>query len=59
VDVRRLRLTLSGLALANALVGPRAEAPGEAPNEATFTQEATQQAEAAPGEPAASARHAA
>jgi hypothetical protein len=55
VDARRLRLTLSGLALASALVGPRAEAPGEAPSEATSPQEA----EVAPGEPAASARHAA
>jgi hypothetical protein len=30
VDARRLRLTLSGLALASAQVGPRAEAPGHA-----------------------------
>jgi len=30
VDARRLRLTLSGLALAGALVGPRAEAPRHA-----------------------------
>jgi len=30
VDARRLRLSWSGLALASALVGPRAEAPGDA-----------------------------
>jgi len=46
VDARRLRLTLSGLALASALVGPRAEAPASAGGPVL-------------GERAASARHAA
>ena len=49
VDARRLRLSLSGLALASALLGPRARAPGEP---AASGQPGV-------GEPAASARHAA
>ena len=68
VDARRLRLTLSGLALASALVGPRAEAPGDASasndagsvGEASTGQASTGQASTqGSGEPAASARHAA
>ncbi|HKO93585.1 MAG TPA: hypothetical protein VJU61_20670 [Polyangiaceae bacterium] len=47
VDARRLRLTLNGLALASALVGPRAEVPEASSGEPSSS------------EPAASARHAA
>jgi len=59
VDARRLRLTLSGLALASALVGSRAEASGDAvPSREAASSDPISSGRAS-SERAASARHAA